>query len=83
MHSAEGTLRLLVDKWLGSTTETKLRVIRFGRLSSRRRRYVHLEVSRPSGVRAMYFFLHDDGRWCVFPPESKRPAMALLPFSAG
>ena len=82
MNSAEGTLRLLVDKWLGSTTETRVRVIGFGRLSSGRRRYVYVEALRPGGAMAMYFFLHDDGRWCVFPPASERPAMAVLPCAA-
>ena len=76
MNSADGTLRLLVEKWLAPTPETKVRVIRFGRLTSGRQRYAYVEAIRPAGAFALYFFLHDDGRWRVFPPASERPAMA-------
>lgn len=82
MNSADGTLRLLVDKWLGSTPETPLRVMRFGRLPSGRQRYVCVEALRPTGALTIYLFLHDDGRWCVFPPASERPAMAALRVAA-
>ena len=82
MNSAGGTLRLLVDKWLRPTPETKVRVIGFGRLPSGRRRYAYVEALRPAGALAMYFFLHEDGRWCVFPPASERPTMAVLPRAA-
>lgn len=82
MNSAGGNLRLLVDKWLGPTPEGPLKVMGFGRLPSSQRRYVCVETLRPTGVLTIYFFLHDDGRWCVFPPASKRPAMAALRFAA-
>lgn len=82
MNSAEGNLHLLVDKWLGPTPEAPLRVMGFGRLPSTRRRYVCVETLRPTGALTIYFFLHDDGRWCVFPPASERPAMAALRFAA-
>ena len=78
MNSAGGTLRSLVDKWLGPTPMTPLRVMGFGRLPSSGRRYVCVEALRPTGALTIYFFLHDDGRWCVFPPASERPAMATL-----
>jgi hypothetical protein len=82
MSSEDGTLRLLVDKWLGSAPEASLKVVGFGRLPSNRRRYVGVESARPAGALTIYFFLHDDGRWCVFPPASERPAMAALRFAA-
>ena len=82
MNSANRTLRLLVDKWLGPTPETPLRVMRFGRLPSGRGRYLCVEKLRPTGALTIYFFLHNDGRWCVFPPASERPTMAALRCSA-
>ena len=82
MSSANTTLRLLVDKWLGPTPETPLKVMGFGRLPSSRGRYVCVEAFRPTGALTIYFFLHDDGRWCVFPPASERPTMTALRFAA-
>lgn len=70
-------LRLLVEKWLGPTPAMPARVIRFGRIPSNRRRFVCVEVSRPTGALAVYFFLHDNGEWHVFPPEVERPAMSV------
>jgi hypothetical protein len=82
MNSAGGTLRLVVDKWLGPIPWTRVRVAGFGRLPSSRRRYVCVETLRSAGALKIYFFLHDDGRWCVFPPASERPAMAALRLAA-
>lgn len=82
MSLANRALRLLVDKWLGSTPETPLRVMGFGRLPSSRQRYVCIEALRPTGALTIYFFLHDDGRWCVFPPALERPTMDVLRFAA-
>jgi hypothetical protein len=77
MGTVHGSLRLLVEKWFGSTPTMPVRVTRFGRLPSTRRRYVCVEIFRPTGTLAIYFFLHDDGTWWVFPPEIKRPAMGV------
>ncbi|TKC81635.1 hypothetical protein FAZ69_27095 [Trinickia terrae] len=68
------TLRRLVDKWLAPTPATPARVIRF----SRRRRYVCIETTHPTGTLSIFFFRHDDGSWCVFPPAAKRPAMVRM-----
>ncbi|WP_322789503.1 hypothetical protein [Paraburkholderia sediminicola] len=40
-----------------------------------------LEVQRPGGSLALFFFRHSDGIWHVFPPGDARPAMsaAVLP----
>ncbi|MGF6756567.1 hypothetical protein [Paraburkholderia sp. GAS334] len=78
MNSAEKSLRFLVDKWLAPTPTTRLRVIQFGRIGRigcERRRYVRVEALAPSGSRAIFFFRHDDGFWCVFPPSIARPAL--------
>lgn len=77
MSTTEGSLRLLVKKWLGPTSAIAVRVTRFGRMSSNQRRFVCVEALRPAGKLAIYFFLHDDGVWCVFPPAVKRPAMSI------
>ncbi|CAE6809549.1 hypothetical protein R69888_05596 [Paraburkholderia haematera] len=82
MNSAHSTLRLLVDKWLGLNLGTPIRVTAFGRRPSSRRRYVRVEALRPAGALTIYFFLHDDGNWCVFPPAPERPAMTALRWAA-
>jgi hypothetical protein len=51
------------------------RVTMFGRLRSNQQRYVCVEALRPAGAMAIYFFLHNDGVWRVFPPAVERPAM--------
>jgi hypothetical protein len=78
MNSANGTLRVLVEKWLGPTPETQIKVVGFGRLRAGRRRFVCVEARRPGGTLAVYFFHHKDGTWRVFPPASERPAMDIL-----
>lgn len=75
MNTAEKSLRYLVEKWLAPAPHTQIRVIQFGHIREDRRRYVHVEASAPSGSRAIFFFRHDDGCWCVFPPRIARPAM--------
>jgi hypothetical protein len=37
-----------------------------------------VEADRPSGTLAFVFFRHDEGSWCVFPPEYKRPTMNIV-----
>jgi hypothetical protein len=44
-------------------------------MQSNQRRYVCVEAARPAGSLAIFFFRHDDGSWCVFPPATVRPAM--------
>ncbi|RQR43658.1 hypothetical protein DIE21_34930 [Burkholderia sp. Bp9140] len=77
MGAVDTSLRTLVEKWLGQTPAMPIRVTRFGRMPSNRRRYVCVEALRPAGVLAIYFFLHDDGAWYVFPPEVERPVMSV------
>lgn len=72
----EQSLRFLVEKWLAPGPMEPVHVTKFGRTRSGRRRYVCVEVAQPSGVRALFFFRHDDGCWYVFPPAGDRPNMA-------
>jgi hypothetical protein len=75
MNAAEKSLHYLVEKWLAPAPTMKIRVVEFGRIRGGSRRYVHVEASAPSGKRAIFFFLHDDGCWCVFPPKVAQPSM--------
>ncbi|MFM0326896.1 hypothetical protein [Caballeronia glebae] len=77
MNSRERSLRVLVEKWLGGEGAKSARVTRFSRSARKQWRYVCVETERPSGTFAVVFFRHDDGSWCVFPPQKPRPAMAF------
>jgi hypothetical protein len=75
MNIAEKSLRFLVEKWLAPTPTMRIRVVQSGHMGLHKRRYVHVEASAAAGSRAIFFFRHDDGSWCVFPPAIARPAM--------
>jgi len=75
---AKPSLRGLVDKWLAPTAAVPARVTRFSRMPLERRRYVCVETAHPTGTLSIFFFRHDDGSWCVFPPAGQRPAMTRL-----
>jgi hypothetical protein len=75
MNTAEKSLRYLVDKWLAPAPQAQIRVLRFGYMREDRRRYVLIEASATNGSHAIFFFRHDDGCWCVFPPQTGRPSM--------
>ena len=75
MNIAEKSLRFLVQKWLAPSPTTRLRVVQFGRTGYERRRYVRVEALGPNCSRAIFFFRHDDGCWCVFPPSIVRPGL--------
>jgi hypothetical protein len=57
----------------GSTAP--VHVMEFSRTRVGHRRYVRVETSQPTGTRSLFFFRHDDGYWCVFPPDSDRAKM--------
>nr|WP_245004917.1 hypothetical protein [Paraburkholderia sacchari] len=78
----QGSLRSLVEKWLGPATAQALRVTRFSRSCARPWRYVCVEMTRSSGDVALVFFRHDDGSWCVFPPMAARPAIRVPAYAA-
>jgi hypothetical protein len=75
VKSAEQSLHYLVEKWLAPASHTQIRVIQFGHVREDRRQYVCVEASSPSGSHAIFFFRHDDGFWCVFPPRIAQPSM--------
>jgi hypothetical protein len=69
----EQSLRSQVEKWLAPGPTTSVHVIEFSRTPSGGRRYVCVETAQQVGLRALFFFRHDDGRWCVFPPAADWP----------
>jgi hypothetical protein len=72
--NAEKSLRVLVEKWLAPTLTTPIRVTRFSRTRANQR-YVCVEVLRSGGSVTLFFFRHEDGTWCVFPPDTRRLAI--------
>ncbi|AXE94722.1 MULTISPECIES: hypothetical protein [Paraburkholderia] len=81
-HSNGQSLRCQVEKWLAPTTTTVVHVTRFSRTGKHGRRYVCVEARSPAGARALFFFRHDDGNWCVFPPTaSERKSTARDPLA--
>ncbi|MGF6759054.1 hypothetical protein [Paraburkholderia sp. GAS42] len=75
MNTAGKSLHYLVEKWLAPAPAMRIRVVQFGRMRGDSRRYVHVEASAPGNSRAIFFFRHEDGCWCVFPPRIARPSM--------
>ena len=71
-NTNEQSLRCQVDKWLAPASATHVHVTRFSRTTGNGRRYVCVETSSPAGVRALFFFRHDDGTWSVFPPTARK-----------
>lgn len=77
MNPGQRSLRLLVEKWLAPTAARPAHVTRFSRMGTNQRRYVRVEALHPTGVLAFFFFRHDDGSWCVFPPGTESPTMRV------
>nr|WP_244323306.1 hypothetical protein [Paraburkholderia dipogonis] len=75
MEKPEKSLRMLIEKWFAPTPATPIRITRFSRRGLSPRGYICVEASRSAGPLAIFFFRHNDGAWCLFPPESERPAM--------
>ena len=75
MNIGEQSLRLLVDKWFAPTAATPVQVTRFSRTHANQERCVRVETLRREGAIAIFFFRHDDGAWCVFPPKTPRLTM--------
>lgn len=57
MHTAEKSLRVLVEKGLAPTMATRLRVTRFARRHLNQGRYVRVEVLQPEGSVVIFLFL--------------------------
>jgi hypothetical protein len=72
INTSEISLCSRVEKWLSPELATSIRITRFARTRSGRRRYVHVEALRPDGPVGLFFFKHEDGVWRVFPQEDGR-----------
>ena len=75
--AARQSLRVIVEKWLGSTREQTIRVLAVHRSRSGRILSVCVEAQGATGPRTLFFFCHADRGWQVFPPDGMRPAMNL------
>ena len=75
MSISGNSLRTLVDKWIGATNG--IRVTQFIHGRGGQYKFVRVEGVSDESPIALFFFRHDDGSWCVFPPERRRPAMNL------
>jgi hypothetical protein len=78
--ACEQSLRFLVEKWLAPASSNPIRVTEFSRTRTGGRRYVRVETALAEGDRSLFFFRHDDGCWCVFPPtaDSRKEARESL-----
>jgi hypothetical protein len=76
--TSEQSLRCPVEKWLAPAPAIPVHVTRFSRTGWNGQRYVCVETSSPDGTRALFFFRHDDGSWCVFPPTADRWKMTTV-----
>lgn len=74
MCTRDRTLRRLMDKWIDPAAASPIRVTRLS-LAGEKARYVRVEAQCTGGPVVMFFFRHDDGQWCVFPPQARRPMM--------
>jgi hypothetical protein len=77
-NSSEQSLRGQIEKWLAPSPSIPLHVTRFSRAARNGKRYVCVETSLPAGTRALFFFRHPDGCWCVFPPVAETPRLHFI-----
>jgi hypothetical protein len=77
------SLRSLVEKWLGAELAACARVTRFSHARRKQWRYVCVQARGSSSNFAFVFFRHDDGSWCVFPPDTRRLTMDVSKMDAG
>jgi hypothetical protein len=77
MTAGGNSLRWLIEKWFGSTSEASNRITRSPRVHSSVGRCVCFESIGAGGAMKIFFFRHDDGSWSVSPPASKKPTFTL------
>ena len=70
-NAYEQSLRYQVDKWL-SPGNVPIHVTQFSRTRFDRRRFVCVEVLHGAASKALFFFRHDDGHWCPYPPARQQ-----------
>jgi len=80
--TSEQSLRFQVEKWLAPGPSMAVHVTEYGRTRWAGRRYVRVETAQQGGLRALFFFRHDDGCWRVFPPSSDRLWVTAKPLAA-
>jgi hypothetical protein len=80
--ASEQSLRFLVEKWLAPGPSALVHVTEFSRTRLGGRRYVRVETSVEAGSRGLFFFRHDDGCWCVFPPTADARKLSVYPRAA-
>ncbi|CAD6542821.1 hypothetical protein ACFQ3P_21825 [Paraburkholderia sabiae] len=78
MNAIDRSLHYQVEKWLAPGPQGQIRVVGFGHRRMDGTRYAHVEASTTRGARAIFFFRHHDGGWCVFPPRAGGPSMAVF-----
>jgi hypothetical protein len=69
------SLRKMVERWLAPDPGMQVRVTEFRNSRSKSQCYVRVETLRPAGPVSMFFFRHQDGTWCIFPPGPQRLTM--------
>lgn len=75
MSFREGSLRSVVEKWFGAVADARARVTRSRLIRCKQWRCVRVEATRSAGTFELIFFRHEDGSWCVFPPDARRLTM--------
>ncbi|SOE90687.1 hypothetical protein SAMN05446935_10003 [Burkholderia sp. YR290] len=75
MSFREGSLRSVVEKWFGAGSDAHARVRRSRYIRCKQWRCVRVEATRSADTLELIFFRHDDGSWCVFPPDTRRLSM--------
>ncbi|MBP0594888.1 hypothetical protein J8I87_35545 [Paraburkholderia sp. LEh10] len=83
MSFRDASLRSLVEKWLGAELAACARVTRFSHTRRKQWRYVCVQARGSSRNFDLVFFKHDDGSWCVFPPDSRRLTMDFSKIDEG
>jgi hypothetical protein len=68
-------LLAVIEKWLGAGLASRCRLEDGDSKCSNSRRYIRVEVPGREESATMYFFLHDDGTWNVYPQQDRRPEM--------
>ena len=70
------SLSVLAHAWRGSNEN--VRITRVPKSRDMPWRVVRVEVVGSSGTFTIVFFRHGLGLWCVYPPPTYRPSMAVI-----
>jgi hypothetical protein len=75
MHSNVTRVRRFAR--MDASPTRNMRIARFGGVRNGPLRYVRVEAMHRSRPLAIIFFRHNDGSWCVFPPDGERLSMNI------